>query len=105
MANHAIPVRITFHVTPHTPAHGERRRLPQAVHGLDQSMAFLAGKALSDMGLVGKTHVPGEVVYPHPRHRLIFVPIGLEVLDLRLLGRGDLMAAHAHPDRGDPGDR
>ena len=68
-------------------------------------MAFLAGKALSDMGLVGETHVSGKVVYPHPGHRLTFIPIGLEVLDLRLLGRGDLVAAHAKPDRGDPGDR
>src|SRR5215813_10277984 len=125
VAGHAIErrvpggLRVLLAVALDAPAHREgRRRGPEAHevqevdgqrrsgvgregrHRLDRAMAALALEPRADVRLVRKVRELRQLVHADPGDRfLLRVKVG-ELLDLRLVRRGDLVAPHAALDRG-----
>src|SRR5215467_8485307 len=66
-------------------------------------MAALALESRADVRLVGEVRELRQLVHAHPRDRFLLRVVLGELLDLGLVRRGDLVAAHAALDRGKPG--
>src|SRR6267142_1075453 len=68
-------------------------------HGLDGSVTPLALEARADMRLVRKVRELRQLVHADPGNRLFLRVILGDLLDLRLVGAGDLVTSHATLDR------
>src|SRR6266508_4503006 len=119
----SVTARSTRRVTLDAPPHGElrsghrhARQVRQVVddvlarlgvhllHGLDAAVAGLALQPRRDVVLVRELRVLRNLEDPHPRNRLLPVPVALELLDLLIALRGhDLVAAHTFLHRRQPG--
>src|SRR6267142_2599769 len=68
-------------------------------HGLDGSVTPLALEARADVRLVRKVRELRQLVHADPGDRLFLRVILGDLLDLRLVGAGDLVTSHATLDR------
>src|SRR5262249_49790306 len=75
-------------------------RRPHRRHGLHRAMTRLAAEPGTDVRLVRKVRELRQLVDAHPRHRLALTRVLGELLDLGLVGPGDLVTAHAARDGG-----
>src|SRR5262249_34126076 len=75
-------------------------RRPHRRHGLHRAMTRLAAEPGTDVRLVRKVRELRQLVDAHPRHRLALTRVLGELLDLGLVGRRDLVTAHAARDGG-----
>src|ERR1700687_3152985 len=82
-------------VTVDAPTHVERRRLIDLLHILDLAVTRLARHAGVHVPHVRKVHVLRQLVDADPRHRLLLVPVGGELLDFRFPCGDDGVATHA----------
>src|SRR5947208_3854695 len=94
-------------MTRDAPAHREGGHLGDHRHRLYRPVTGLAREPDLDVTLVRELDEPRHLVDAGPRHRSALLPVCPELLDLllqlRVLGRDDLVAAHAAPDRRHPG--
>src|SRR5438034_8200745 len=63
-------------------------------------MTRLAAAPGTELRVVGKMRERRQLVDTHPRHRLALPRVLGELLDLGLVGRGDLVTAHAAREGG-----
>ena len=95
-------------MTSHAPTHRKGLiDLLEHTHLLNLSVAGGAVDVGGDMPHVRKVNMVGDFVDPHPRDRLLVVPVVPHFLDLGLLplvgSTDDLVAAEACPHRWDSG--
>src|SRR5215831_17263606 len=123
VADHAVErsvprvLRVLLAVALDAPAHRQgRRRGPEAHqvqevdrqrrsrvgrvgrHRLDGPVTSLALEARADVGLVREVRELRKLVHAYPRDRFLLRVVLGELLDLRLVGRGDLVAPHTALD-------
>src|SRR5687767_971744 len=82
-------------VAVHAPAHVERGGLIHGFHVLHIAVAGLAADAGVDVPHVREVDVLGKLVNANPRNGLLLVPVGSELLDLRLSRGDDGVTPHA----------
>ena len=105
MADRAINAHLSLTVTAHTDIHRQVLVLFHLPHGLYGTVTGLTGESILDVGPVlkeDKVRHPGDL---RPGDRPIAIPVTLQFLNLRFIGRRDLVAAHAELDRGHARDR
>src|SRR4029079_7862188 len=82
-------------MTAQAPAHGEGRRLLDAIHALDGAVATLTGDARDDVLAVIEVDEVGKVVDLGPHDRALLLKRFLEPLDLGRLFLDQRVAVHA----------
>src|SRR4029079_852289 len=90
-------------MTAQAPAHGEGRRLLDAIHALDGAVATLTGDARDDVLAVIEVDEVGKVVDLGPHDRALLLKRFLEPLDLGRLFLDQRVAVHADAGGRDAG--
>jgi hypothetical protein len=87
------------------PAHLQGRDLTHHLHRLNRPVARLTGDASRDMPFMIESGELGQLMHPHPGDRFLLIPVGLEFLDLSIVGRHGVVAPDTSLDRGHAGHR
>jgi hypothetical protein len=98
MANIAINRRSFLVVAAQAPAHLRVPRLGEAVHGLDRSVAGLAGELGADVRRVIEVGEIRDPKHPDPGNGAAVIEIISQLGDFRLAGRDDAVAAQTALD-------
>jgi len=104
MADETVNAHFFFSVADQALAHGES--LPHdLVHCLDRAMTRLALDAGANVRPMLKKNKIGDRKNSDPLNRLLLIPMVLDLLNLRLIRRSNLVTAHASFHRRDAGYR
>jgi hypothetical protein len=83
-------------VAVHTPSHGQRSKLLDAIHLLNFTVALLASDAAGNVPLVVKISEFRKVMHFDPLDGLTFVIFGREILNVWTVGFHKLVTVHAN---------
>lgn len=104
VTRHTVDARLSVAVAGQTLIHRQVHGPVDALHVLNRAMAGLADDVRPYMRHMRERHEIGLTEDLDPGDLLLPVPIPLELLDLRPVGSGDLVASHAELDRRHPRD-
>jgi hypothetical protein len=82
VANPAIIISSVFPVAIHAPAHVEKGNPLNSVHGLNRTMAFLAGLSLGHVPFMGEMNKIRKIENLDPWDRFFSIPVSKHLFDL-----------------------